>query len=62
MKESVKCDWKLCCHGLAVASTEGEGCYAGDVTNPACVEFMSDEEWSAMIDRKIEEYKQGTQT
>jgi hypothetical protein len=57
MKESVRCPWRECCHGMAVASTEGEGCYAGDVTNPECGEFMSDEEWDRKIDEAIEKYR-----
>jgi hypothetical protein len=45
MDERVKCPYQKCAHGMAVAHTEGEGCYAGDPTDEHCKGFVTDEEW-----------------
>jgi len=45
MKESVRCNWKHCAHSMAVAHSEGEGCYAGDPTDEHCKGFITYEEF-----------------
>ncbi len=52
MKESVRCPWRECCHGMSVAASEGEGCYAGDVEDPLCQTFISSESWEKWIEEQ----------
>ena len=55
MNLRVKCDWLHCAHGMAPAATEGDGCYAGDVTDPECPKFVTDEQWEEREQSRKEE-------
>ncbi len=50
MKENVRCLWRTCAHGMSVASSEGEGCYAGDVTKADCDQYTTEEEWEKICE------------
>jgi hypothetical protein len=40
---TIQCDFTHCAHGYSPASSNGEGCYAGNPKDPECKGFVTDE-------------------